>query len=437
LPAGAAAAPAGPYAAHSLVYAYSMPHEQKERVFAEAKATGASAIRLDIEMHGAFKRYERWDWRDWSGVDDVVALSREYDIPIVAVLFGVPNHISACTDRSERCPPSSYVAYGNYVGELAERTRGAISTFEVLNEPDTHQVFRGTPEQYARLLAAAYDAIKARSPGSRVLMGGVSGTGARDWLARVFATPGAAAASKFDVANVHMRGSVASLPRMVQFWKSFFAAYRPGGVPLWITEHGYPADPAYQNDPAYRGGEGAQAAYLRDSLPTLVRAGAARIFVSTRDTWPNEYGTDSPYYSEGVAKLGLSAPYSVRRRPAAGVVRSLSAQWPRVPHTVPMEARLTAARNEHAVACFQATGERDGLTKSIAAKRRSIAKLRTATRRAEKRHRRRQVTSLRGRTKRGLRELGALRRRGESIAARAASRCGLVRVYQARIDTGR
>jgi hypothetical protein len=224
---------------------------------------------------------------------------------------------------------------------------------------------------------------------------------------------------------------------MVQFWKSFFAAYRPAGVPLWITEHGYPADPAYQNDPAYRGGEGAQAAYLRDSLPTLVRAGAARIFVSTRDTWPNEYGTDSPYYSEGVAKVGLSAPYSVRRRPAAGVVRSLSAQWPRVPHTVPMEARLTAARNEHAVACFQATGERDGLTKSIAAKRRSIAKLRTATRRAEKRHRRRQVTSLRGRTKRGLRELGALRRRGESIAARAASRCGLVRVYQARIDTGR
>jgi hypothetical protein len=415
-----------------------MPREQKERVFAEAKAMGASTIRLDIEMHGAFKRYNnRWDWRDWSGIDDVIALSREYDIPITAVLTGVPNHLSACHSRSERCPPSSYDAYGNYVGELAERTRGAVSVFEVLNEPDTHASFQGTPEQYARMLSAAYDAIKARSPGSRVLNGGVSGTGARDWLARVFATPGAAAASKFDVANVHMRGSVASLPRMVQFWRSFFASYRPGGVPLWITEHGYPADPAYQYDPAYRGGEGPQAAYLRDSLPTLVRAGAARIFVSTRDTWPGEFGTDSPYYTEGVAKVGLSTPYPVRRRPAAGVVRSLSAQWPRVPHTGPMEARLTAARNEHAVACFQATGERDGLSTSIASKRRSIAKLRTATRRAAKRHRRRQASALRARTKRGLRELGRLRRRREAVGARAASRCGLVRVYQARIDTGR
>ena len=413
-----------------------MPHEQKERIFAEARAMGASSIRLDIELHGAFKRYDRWDYRDWSGVDDVVALSRKYGLPITAVLIGVPNHLSACRDRSEKCAPSSFAAYGNYVGELAERTRGAIGTFEILNEPDTLATFRGTPQEYARMLSAAYDAIKARAPGSRVLMGGVSGTGARDWLAQVFATPGAAAASKFDVANVHMRGSVASLPRMVQFWKAFFAAYRPAGVPLWITEHGYPADPAYQNDPAYRGGEAAQAAYLRDSLPTLVRSGAARIFVSTRDTWPGEYGTDSPYYSEGVAKVSLGAPYSVRRKPAAGVVRSLADQWPRVPHTVPEEARLTAARNKSAVICFQATGERDRLAKSIGSKRRSIAKLRKATRRAGKAHTRRKAASYRARTKRALRDLSKLKRQYASADERAASQCGWVRVYQARIDTG-
>jgi hypothetical protein len=414
-----------------------MPHEQKERVFAEARAMGASSIRLDIELQAVFKRHQRWDWRDWSGIDDVIALSREYGIPITAVLTGVPNFLSACGDRSERCPPSSYGAYGNYVGEVAERTRGAISVFEVLNEPDTYETFRGTPEEYARMLSAAHDAIEARSPGSRVLNGGVAGTGARDWLARVFATPGVAAATKFDVANVHMRGSVGSLPRVVQFWRSFFAGYRPEGVPLWITEHGYPADTAYQHDPVYRGGEAAQAAYLRDSLPTLVRAGVARIFVSTRDTWPGEYGTDSPYYSEGVAKVSLTAPYAVRRRAAAGVVRSLSGQWPRVPHTVPMEARLTTTRNQHAIACFQATGERNGLTKAIASKRRSIAKLRRAAKRASKRRHRRQATALRARTKRGLRELGRLKRRYEAVAVRADSRCGLVRVYQARIDTGR
>ncbi|MBN1530516.1 MAG: hypothetical protein JW895_15745 [Thermoleophilaceae bacterium] len=413
-----------------------MPHQQKERVFAEAKAMGASSIRLDIELHAVFRRYDRWDLRDWSGIDDVVALSRRYGIPITAVLTGVPNFLSACQDRSERCPPSSYHAYGNYVGEVAERTRGAISVFEVLNEPDTHAAFRGTPEEYARMLSAAHDAIRERSPGSRVLNGGVSGTGARDWLARVFATPGAAAASGFDVANVHMRGSVASLPRMVAFWKDFFRRYRPAGVPLWITEHGYPADTAYQNDPAYRGGEAAQAAYLRDSLPTLVRAGAARIFVSTRDTWPGEFGTDSPYFSEGVARVSLAAPYSVRRRPAAGVVSFLAGQWPRLPHTVPMETRLAAARDEHTLACFQASAERDRLARALTSKRRSIARLRSATRRVAKRHLRRRALALKARTRQGLRELATMKRRRAAADARAGGRCGLARIHQARIDTG-
>ena len=48
-----------------------------------------------------------------------------------------------------------------------------------------------------------------------------------------------------------------------------------GRVPLWVTEHGYPGDSAYQCDPRFRGGEAAQAAYLRRSLPTL-RAPARR-----------------------------------------------------------------------------------------------------------------------------------------------------------------
>ena len=62
---------------------------------------GASSIRLDIEMHAVFKRYGRWDYRDWSGVDDVVALSRAYALPITAVLIGVPSILSACSDHDE------------------------------------------------------------------------------------------------------------------------------------------------------------------------------------------------------------------------------------------------------------------------------------------------------------------------------------------------
>ena len=101
------------------------------------------------------------------------------------------------------------------------------------------------------------------------------------------------------------------------FWHDFFASYQRGSAPLWVTEHGYPADTAYQDDPRYRGGETAQAAFLRDSLPTLLRAGAAQIFVSTRDSYPEEFGPASPFNSEGVANVSDDAPYS--SSPAPGL----------------------------------------------------------------------------------------------------------------------
>ena len=125
------------------------------------------------------------------------------------------------------------------------------------------------------------------------------------------------AAAKFDIAGSH-RGGVGSLAGTLKLWRDFFNSHGRADAPLWVTEHGYPADPAYQYDPAYRGGETAQAAFMRDSLPTLLRAGAQKVFVTTRDTWPGEFGAQSPFNSEGVATLSPDAPYPVRRKPGDG-----------------------------------------------------------------------------------------------------------------------
>ena len=439
VPAEASAqAPAGsPYSAHSMVYAYAMPYAQKERIFAEAKAMNASHIRLDIELHAVFKRYRHWEYRDWSGVDQVVELSRRYGIPVTAILIGVPTFISACdNDALQTCATDDVAAYGRYAGEVAEHTRGAINLFEIINEPDSGAMFRGTPEDYARMLAAAYTGIKARSPGSRVLLGGVSGTIAKPWLTRVFATPGAAAATKFDIANVHVRGGLGSLAPMMASWHEFFASYQRGSAPLWVTEHGYPADTAYQDDPRYRGGEAAQAAFLRDSLPTLVRAGAAQVFVSTRDTYPEEFGPRSPFNSEGVASVSDDAPYSARRRPASGVVRSLANQWPRVPLTVGELARLTATRDKHATTCFHSTGGRDKLAARSKQTRRTIKKLRSAVRRAGRAHERKRAGALRRRVKVSLRNLKKVKRQYATVKVRAAESCLLVQTYQGQLAAG-
>jgi hypothetical protein len=435
-PPATARQPVGPYGAHSMVYAYAMPFAQKERAFAEAKGLGASQIRLDIEMDAVFTRRRSGEIRrNWTGVDEVVDLSRRYDLPILAILIGVPRFLSTCSGaQSQKCAAADPAAYGGYAGEVARHTQGAIDFFEIMNEPDTELMFRGTPEDYARMLAAADGAIGTRSPGSRVVLGGVSDLDARDWLNRAFATPGAAAAGSFDIAGVHVRGGVGSLGNSVRLWREFFNAHGRANAPLWITEHGYPADTAYQYDAGYRGGEAAQTAFIRDSLPTLLRAGAARVFVSTRDTWPNEFGPQSPFNSEGVATLARSAPYSVRRKPAGTVVRWLASIWPTIPHTVGDEARLTTARNENAVAGFGLAKRREELSKQASDLRRAITRLRHRTRRAERAGRPRQVRSLRRQTRRSLRKLAYLKRTLASASARAAARFVQVKAYQAQLD---
>ncbi len=436
-PTASAQQPANPYGAHSMVYAYSMPLAQKEQAFAQAKAMGASQIRLDLEMPYIFTRWHGNVRREWSGVDQVRTLSRRYDLPVLAVLTGVPTYLSACSDReATRCAAADPAAYGELAGVVARHLQGAISLFEILNEPDTSLMFRGSPEDYARMLASAHDEIRSQAPDAQVVLGGVSEIGARTWLSRVFATPGVAASTKFEIAGVHIRGGVGSLAGTMKLWRAYFNAAGRADAPLWVTEHGYPADTADQYDGSYRGGEAAQAAFLRDSLPTLLRAGAQKVFVPTRDNWPGEFGEQSPFHSEGVATLSRDAPYSVRQKPAEAVVRTLAAEWPKVPHTVGELARLTAARNANAAQGAGLTTKRDALDKRARDLRRAITRLRHRLRHYEGTHHPRQVRSLRRKLRGSLQKLATVKVRRSSADRDAAARFLQVRAYQALLSAG-
>jgi hypothetical protein len=109
---------------------------------------------------------------------------------------------------------------------------------------------------------------------------------------------------------------VAGVPK----WRRRLAA---GGFhgPVWVTEHGYPAETKYQWDPDYRGGAGAQARYLAASLPRLLRR-AARVFVTLRDS------RGGPWASEGLLTGSVLDPPQpdpvVVRRPAASVFQRLA-----------------------------------------------------------------------------------------------------------------
>jgi hypothetical protein len=313
-PAHAALRRDTPYGVHSMVYA-NAPSSFKDAMFREAAAVGASSVRVDVSV-GAIATPER----NWSSLDEYVTLARRYRVQVVGVLLGTPWWLARCppsTPDYSKCPVSDARAYARLLGEIAARSRGVIDDWEIRNEPDGAWAYLGTAKDYGRELRAAAAAIHQANPRARVLMGGVMTLDSRRWLATVLES---GAASAIDVANVHVRGPVASLERIMRRWRAFFTRH---GVhaPLWVTEHGYPSDSRYQSDRAFRGGERAQAAYLTRSIRVLLRGGAARVFVTERDNLAGSFASEG-FLGGSVADPPVADP-AVRRKPAADAYRGM------------------------------------------------------------------------------------------------------------------
>ncbi len=327
--APAAARAASPVSSHAMVYTCCTPHAMKERAFAESKALGASFIRVDVELGPIFESGgQPRQQPDWSGLDDVMELSRRYRLPVLGIVLGTPAYVSDCPELGAdagRCGARDPGEYGRLAGELAAHARGTIAYWEILNEPDGRWAFEGTPEQYARMLSASHDAIRSRAPEDQVVLGGVRGPTDPHWIDQAFATPGADAAHKFEIANMHLRGRLLDLPTGVAAWRATLQRHGFNG-PIWVTEHGYSAEPTYQQDPGFRGGEAAQAGYLKRSLLTLTEAGAQQVFVTLRDNADLEPN----YVHEGLEQIGGGPGYGAQRRPAFAAVRDFSLRWPEI-----------------------------------------------------------------------------------------------------------
>jgi Abnormal spindle-like microcephaly-assoc'd, ASPM-SPD-2-Hydin len=318
---GVAAAAGNPVGAHSMLQLNS-PYSFMQAMFAEAAGMHASAIRLDVAPALVFADSSQPP--DYSGLDEVIALSEQYHVRVIGDLFTIPWWIAACqipTGNPARCGTDDLADYRSMIAQIVARADPFIRDWEIWNEPDNGGFFTGTPQQYAQMLRAAHDAIKEIDPQANVLLGGISGTSGMGWLAQVFAVPGADAAHAFDIANIHERGRLDALAADVASWKRFLGGYSFTG-PLWVTEHGYPSDPAFQYDPAYAAGPVSQAAYLTASIPTLIDAGAGEVFVTERDNLGGEFA------SEGVLGGEVSDPPvadpQVVEKPAYAAVRAIA-----------------------------------------------------------------------------------------------------------------
>lgn len=280
-----------------------------------AKQAGAGWVRVDFWWYSVEWSQGQWNWHYF---DYVVQEATSRGLGVIPILWGTPTW--AATDGVFSYGVPDMTAWQTFVANTASRYKGSISTWEIWNEPDTTNYWRGTPGKYAQLLALAARQLRAVDPANQVVLGGLAQGGSRmvsNFLQSILADPTYPAGAYFDVHNIHTNfRSMSGIVDQINSNKTILANYGLSKS-LAVTEASYTSDPAYQTLSGYGGGESGQAAYLTDAYHAMLSNGVG---VAVWACLKN-YSTSSGAYTEsGLVRTDLTpkAAYTAFQQLAGG-----------------------------------------------------------------------------------------------------------------------
>jgi class 3 adenylate cyclase len=213
--------------------------EGARRDFEALQAMGVHTLRVSLgwdELEPARDQYEFGFW------DAFVELAGAHEIELIPYVAYTPEWNASGGGPGDfwRSPPRDLDQFAELMGLLAARYRGRIRSWELWNEPDNRDYWRGSVAEYAELLRRGADAVHAVDERLAVVSGGLAGH--LEFLDELFEQQDAA---RFvDVVNLHayyetwnpepleaLSGYVAAASELVQ---------RHGGrQSLWAAEVGY------------------------------------------------------------------------------------------------------------------------------------------------------------------------------------------------------
>lgn len=259
------------------------PADDQEREMRAAAAAGATVMRCGEVWSTLEPKPGAWRW---DGFDRLLGLAEAQGLELQPLLGFCVAHAAPAAAREAQAEgyrlhqadawkhvlfaPPAEAPWRAYVAAVAARYRGRIRMYEVWNEPDLG-FFRGTTDEYIRLLRSAGDELHRADPAAELLTGG---------FATVLDHPGRArnpdlqervlaeAADAFDVHAVHQHGPFAEFRGAVEGELARIRARMPVPRPLYFNET---AMCAYGGSPA---AEREQAVELVKKMAWVVSRGA-------------------------------------------------------------------------------------------------------------------------------------------------------------------
>ncbi|QEL16270.1 glycoside hydrolase family protein [Limnoglobus roseus] len=179
----------------------------------------------------------------WGPLDEQMKYLDEHKFTYGAILAGSPKWNTK--DKPGTLPVNNLPGWSRYATELAKHVKGRVRHFEVWNEPPNFTGKDQTPADYAKIVVAAHDAIKAVDP--TALVGLAAKSAHVNYLEQVI---NAGAKDHFDYVVLHPyevlngvadnTGSESVYMHVVPTVRKMLAARNPAkvNVPIVFTELG-------------------------------------------------------------------------------------------------------------------------------------------------------------------------------------------------------
>jgi polysaccharide biosynthesis protein PslG len=259
---------------HCTWSSFSRP--ARARIATLLAAAGVATVRIDVGWASLQpKPARRLDPWSLALVDYCVDLARARGMNVLMTLMWTPPWASGSRDLG--APPQRVSDFAWLARRLARHFRGRVDAYEVWSEPDQTRFWKGSAADYARLLRAAFPAIKNGDPRAKVVFAGTTHNNTT-WISAAYA---AGAKGSFDVMATHPYQGVGDAApetrgRPEEWWllthvsavHALMADYGDGAKPIWFSEFGWSMHGNAPGTPHYRRGvtPELQASYLVRAL---------------------------------------------------------------------------------------------------------------------------------------------------------------------------
>lgn len=147
------------------------PPSRVARHFAIAHRLGVRYLRCAFSWDAIEPAPGQYSWGFW---DALVTLAARNHIQILPYVAYTPKWAARSANRYWQQPPRDPQVYADFMYTIARRYRGRIRSWEIWNEPDNHDYWNGTANEFAPLAIAAAQAVRKADPTAVLMLGGMA-----------------------------------------------------------------------------------------------------------------------------------------------------------------------------------------------------------------------------------------------------------------------